>query len=138
MTARLTIDQVRVGDRVVCAESTTFPPAITEGNTYTVRSIERGYIWPHERTGPFAFYRAELFVPAPALPAMTPELLARVDRILDRFERCASTLVSPDYATGFREAIVSVREEIGILPPPAPEPPGVTDVQATLQEGWWV
>jgi len=136
MTARLTIDQVQPGMHVVCVDASDTKGSLVEGRAYTISGTHNSTVLLCE-FATFVHFLPHRFIPAPALPAMTPELLARVDRILDRFERCASTLVSPDYATGFREAIVSVREEIGILPPPAPEPPGVTDVQATLQEWWW-
>lgn len=68
---------------------------------------------------------------APALPAMTPELLAA----LREWHRTRGAYSLKANAT---DDLFYAVLGAGILAPPPPKPPGVTDVQATLQEGWWV
>jgi len=100
---RLTIDAARPGMRVVCVSP--WPP-LEYMQTYTVMAIyaaEVIEVFEH----PGLTFRPHRFI-----PASEPFLAARLAAVLDSFNRCASKLVPPDYAQGYREAIEHVREEV--------------------------
>ena len=119
MTARLTIDQVRVGMRVICVDDHGWLEHLRTGETYTITSMNGRYLRFVEGKGGWP---VEWFTAA-VLSAMTPELVEWA-----RKWHADATSYTTHFA--FRRAI----ERAGILAPPAPR---TTDMQPTLQEGWW-
>lgn len=135
---RLTIAAARPGMRVVCVDSAGARGlGLWEGRAYTIEAVASGRVRLVDNV---RLFYPDRFIPAsdpPPLAALlaerAPEFLAAV---LDRFNRCASKLVPPDYAQGYREAIEHVREEVeraGLIA----QEPRTTEREATIREGWW-
>jgi len=78
MTARLTIDQVRVGDRVVCVDA--HKDWLKVGATYEVKEL-----WPDLiglNVAPGVLWGLDRFIPAPAPPAPSAPGLTDVQATL--------------------------------------------------------
>jgi len=136
MTARLTIDQVRVGMKVVCVDDDLWgAPRIRAGETYEIEGFGwEGHVHLRgQNKRPNSGWNINRFIPAPALPAMTAELVEALREWGSANEEGGSHDWLPPLDARLWQAIVSTP---GILAPVQPSPPGVTGVQPTLQWEW--
>lgn len=130
MTARLTIDQVRVGMKVMCVDPD-YNRGLHGGTIYEV--APRKNCDPLDEVGVVGIrgtFLINRFIAAPALPAMTPELLAAHTGWYWSMAKWMNAGVTP---TPEEAALMTAIERAGILDEPAPR---VTDVQAQIREGW--
>lgn len=116
--------------RVVCVDE--WHPLVL-GAAYTIAaSYDAGTVELREHLGrtfrPFRFIPAD---PAPALPAMTEELLAALAAFYKAWGHGERRSVAFKSLRDLADAI----ERAGILPPP---PPRTTGREATISEWWFV
>lgn len=127
---RLTAAECRPGMRVVCVDDQNGRWGLRAGNEYVLSKggSESNCV---EVEGNNFVHLVSRFIAAPALPAMTPELAEAHTGWYWSMAKWLSAGIRP---TPEETALMDAIERAGILAPPAPR---TTDMQPTLQEGWW-